>query len=100
MKEATVVTPTAASPLVLASGKNVFIQSETLIKRWGELSSLEADLLWVAAVVYAADLAIKRSEREDFVRSIRLEIPVVNLAAFKAVQLKLETTLRALSCDN
>jgi 7-cyano-7-deazaguanine synthase in queuosine biosynthesis len=95
------VSSTAAGPeLKLSVGNNVFVPVKSLVERWGDLSSLEADLLGFGAVVYAADLAIKRSEREDFVRSIRVEVPVVNLAAFNAVGQKLERTLRVLSCDN
>jgi 7-cyano-7-deazaguanine synthase in queuosine biosynthesis len=94
----------AASPndirITLSTGKNVFIGSDLLAEKYGALSSLEDDLLAVASVVYAADLAVKRNPREDFVRSIQLTLPVVNMAAFNAVRSKLEKTLRILSCDN
>jgi 7-cyano-7-deazaguanine synthase in queuosine biosynthesis len=96
---ATVSTP-AGFRLNLSVGENIFIPVKRLTEKWSDLSSLELDLLGFAAVVYAADLAVKRSEREEFVRSIRLDVAVVNLAAFNAVRQKLQRTLRVLSCDN
>ena len=64
------------------------------------LTTLEHDLIGLAAIVYAADLAVKRKEREDFVRSIQLDVPVVNFAAFNGSKQKIEQVLRVLSCDN
>ena len=90
----------AKTPLTLSIGKNISVGVKALRSAYGSPSSLESDLLHVAAVVYAADLASKRNPREDFVRTIELEVPVVNLASFKSVQSQLERTLRVLSCDN
>jgi 7-cyano-7-deazaguanine synthase in queuosine biosynthesis len=50
-----------------------------LANQLGPLTSLEADLLILAAAVYAADRASRRGERENVCRSIEIEIPVVNV---------------------
>ncbi len=52
----------------------------------GAFDSPDSDLLRVAAYLYAADLAIKRHEREQHIRSIAVQVPVVNLHAFEHVR--------------
>jgi 7-cyano-7-deazaguanine synthase in queuosine biosynthesis len=54
----------------------------------------------VAAFVYAADLAIKRQEREQQVRSISIRVPVVNIQAFERIHSLLEQALITISIDN
>jgi 7-cyano-7-deazaguanine synthase in queuosine biosynthesis len=90
----------SAAPAELCVGKNVSVGSKTLESRYRALTSLETDFLNVAAVIYAADLAVKRDPREDFIRTIELDLPVVNLSVFNSGRAKLEQILRVLSCDN
>ena len=65
-----------------------------------ELTSLEADLLTLAAAVYVADLAAKREERESFVRDMRIDIPLVNHHVFAAHSETIAGILYLLSSDN
>lgn len=62
-------------------------------------SSMERDVLVVAAAVYACDLAFKRGERENFTREISLTVPVVNRHAFERVREDLQYLLFVLSND-
>ncbi len=62
-------------------------------------TSMEIDVLVVAAAIYACDLAFKRGERENFTREIRLTVPVVNLHAFERVRDDLQYLLYVLSND-
>jgi 7-cyano-7-deazaguanine synthase in queuosine biosynthesis len=98
--DALLTSSSPGAPSKLTIGKNVSVGTRPLQNRFGALTSLETDFLSVASVIYAADLAVKRNEREDFVRTIELKLPVVNLAAFNAVKAELEQILRVLSCDN
>jgi 7-cyano-7-deazaguanine synthase in queuosine biosynthesis len=66
----------------------------------GTIDSLDEDLVRVAAFVYAADLAIKRQEREQHLRSISIRVPVVNIQAFERVHSLLEQALMTVSVDN
>src|SRR5215211_6250102 len=66
----------------------------------GTIDSLDEDLVRVAAFVYAADLAIKREEREQHLRSISLRVPVVNIQAFERVHSLIEQALMTVSVDN
>src|SRR5436190_342935 len=98
--DAHLATSSPGAPSKLIIGKNISVGTQQLQKRFGPLTSLDTDLLNVASVIYAADLAVKRNEREDFVRTIDLKLPVINLAAFNGVKTELEHILRVLSCDN
>jgi hypothetical protein len=98
--DALLTSSSPGAPSKLTIGKNVSVGTRPLQNRFGALTSLETDFLSVASVIYAADLAVKRNEREDFVRTIELKLPVVNLAAFNAVKAEFEQILRVLSCDN
>ena len=66
---------------------------------FGAISSLEADLLLLAAGVFAADRAIQRGERELLARQIELTVPVVNIDALLPQVQIIEDTLRLLSND-
>jgi 7-cyano-7-deazaguanine synthase in queuosine biosynthesis len=83
----------------LEFGKNLLIKTESF-EPLGTLDSLDEDLLRVAASIYAADLGVKRQEREQHLRSIEVTIPVVNGHAFARVKTMLEQALTTLSCDN
>src|SRR5882724_6082049 len=63
------------------------------------LTSLEIDVLTLAASIFACDLAFKRGEREEFIRRISLTIPVVNLPAFNSVREQLRFALYLVSHD-
>lgn len=102
-KRATVVvqgTPEKALGLVLVPGKNLRTGDSDLTTAFGELTSLEKDLLRVASAVFACDLAFKRGEREGITRTIELTIPVVNSQAFERLCADLESILYVLSHDN
>ena len=66
----------------------------------GTIDSLDEDLVRVAAFVYAADLAIKREEREQHLRSVSIRVPVVNIQAFERVHSLVEQALMTVSVDN
>ena len=72
---------------------------------FGDITSLESDLLRLASAVYACDLAFKRGEREDIVRehsnsSVYFGAPVINHQAFKSIKDELELALWIVSDDN
>jgi 7-cyano-7-deazaguanine synthase in queuosine biosynthesis len=86
-------------PLELDIGRNVSV-NPTPFKRLGVVDSLDEDLLRLASYVYVTDLAVKRNEREQHLRSITLSIPVVNIHAFRQVHSVIEQALTTLSRDN
>lgn len=99
MSKATFIDENRGVSLDLLAGRNLMVQSECF-DPLGSLDSLDEDLLRVAGAVYAADLAVKREEREQHIRTIRLRITVTNFHAFGVVRARLEELLRTLSCDN
>jgi hypothetical protein len=64
-----------------------------------EPTSLEVDLLRLAAAIFAADRACARGEREDIGRQIELSVPVTNVARLLPLAAPLERVLRFLSND-
>jgi len=80
-------------------GQNVCFNLNAL-QTLGTLDSLDHDLLRLASYIYAADLGVKRSEREQHLRSITVTVPVVNLQAFERNRSSIESALTTLSCDN
>jgi 7-cyano-7-deazaguanine synthase in queuosine biosynthesis len=68
-------------------------------KTFGEVTSLEGDLLLVAASVLAADRASKRDDNENINRNVLLDIPVVNVSRLLPVVPLIESVLRLLSQD-
>ena len=93
-------TPGSDTDLVLTPGKNLRYGRNDFQRAFSEPTSLEDDLLVVAAAVYACDLAFKRGAREHITRSIHLRIPVVNTQAFARLRDDLEHILYVLSHDN
>lgn len=85
--------------LPLDIGRNVFADNDAF-KPLGSLVSLDHDVLRVGAYIHAADLAIKRLPREKHIRSIRLQIPVANIQAFRGVRQLIEQALTTVSADN
>lgn len=86
--------------LHLVPGGNFATGASNFKDRFGEMTSLEEDLLVVASAIYIADLAIKREEAERFIRKIDLNIEVVNFHAFERVKEDLLQALIVLSSDN
>jgi len=82
----------------LEFGGNLMIQTEAYATL-GVLDSMDDDLLRTAACIYAADLGVRRQEREQHLRTINVQIPVVNLHAFARVKDFLEQALTTLTCD-
>jgi 7-cyano-7-deazaguanine synthase in queuosine biosynthesis len=91
--------PSASAELDLAPGINVATGERACTSYFGTLTSLELDLLTVASAVYCSDLAVKRGEREQIARSIKISIPVVNLALFRSVREPIVYALYRLSHD-
>jgi len=89
----------SGSKLTLETGRNISLNLEPFAEL-GVLDSLDDDLVRLAAYVFAGDLAIKRHEREQHLRSITLRVPVVNIQAFERVRKLVEKALMTLSTDN
>lgn len=66
---------------------------------FGGLTSLERDLLHISAIVFAADRASPRGEREQYRRFIEVRIPVFNYELFLSHASNLTRLLRKLSQD-
>lgn len=88
------------SDLHLVPNENLYSGSRSIEKFFGEINSLEEDLLTVASGIFATDLAIKREERELNIRNIQLEVEVVNFHAFERIKDDLTYALNVLSKDN
>ena len=91
--------PADVGVLRLRPGKNLKTGESALRSEFGDLSSLEMDLLTLASSVFACDLAFKRGERENITRRINLSVPVVNLSTFNYVQPQIHYALYRLSHD-
>lgn len=86
--------------LHLCPDENLYNGSKDLIKYYGNLSSLELDLLNFASGIYASDLAAKRDDREHYIRRIEVDIEIANYHAFERIRDKLKYALHVLSKDN
>jgi 7-cyano-7-deazaguanine synthase in queuosine biosynthesis len=86
--------------IVLIPEKNLYTGRNAFIDHFGEITSLEDDVLNLAAGVYATDLAVKRAELENYIRDIEFTIEVVNIHAFERIHDLLAEALYTLSCDN
>jgi hypothetical protein len=97
------VTSTAAAPAgagrVLQIGANLKTGEADFRRDFGDVSSLELDLLNLASAVFAADRGTARGEREDYSREIELTVPVVNAARLLPLVPQVEAILRFLSDD-
>jgi Queuosine biosynthesis protein QueC len=91
---------TPSGTLLLWPGKNLRTGESDFSKIFGDISSLERDLLRVASAIFACDLAFKRGQREEIVRTIELSIPVVNHKTFISIKNEIEIALWNLSDDN
>ena len=85
--------------LNLCPDVNLYTGKKEFNKEFGELTSLEEDLLVVGASIFAADIATKRGQHHNFIRGIELMIPVVNLPVFENVVDDIRYALHLLSSD-
>ena len=97
---ATVSGPNLNSPIVLVPGENLVIDSGDVVRRVGPLSTLDQDLLTLSASIFAADLIVRRGEREAFTRNIDLVVGLVNQPAFSTFIPAIERILYLLTDDN
>lgn len=86
--------------LDLEFGQNIFTGLKSFDDYFSNNTSLESDLLNLGSCIYAADLAVKRRELEEFIRTIEVEIEVINYHAFQRVKDDIEEALFILSSDN
>jgi 7-cyano-7-deazaguanine synthase in queuosine biosynthesis len=84
----------------LCPGQNLFTGIRYFVDEFGNANSLEEDLFNLASGIYATDLAVHRQEREHYIRSIDLNVEVVNLHAFERIKNLLEKALLTVSRDN
>jgi len=85
--------------VVLESGANLQTGEGKFKALFGRTTTLEADLLLIAASVFAVDRCVRRGEREEFVRGFEVSTPVVNIGSLQPVRPILEDLLRTLSND-
>jgi 7-cyano-7-deazaguanine synthase in queuosine biosynthesis len=84
----------------LCPGENLYSGIDYFTREFGNANSLEEDLFNLASGIYAADLAVHRQEREHYIRTIDINIEVVNLHAFERIKNLLESALLTVSRDN
>jgi len=84
----------------LCPGQNLYTGIKYFTDEFGKVNSLEEDLFNLASGIYASDLAILRKEREHYIRSIDLNVEVVNIHAFERIKDLLEKALLTVSRDN
>jgi 7-cyano-7-deazaguanine synthase in queuosine biosynthesis len=78
---------------------DVITGKKSIEDNFGEISTLELDLVTIASSIFAVDRGQKRGEREDFARILELQIPVVNIGRLQPLIPIVENTLRLLSND-
>lgn len=85
--------------LTLCPGVNLYTGSKEFQSAFGNLTSLEEDILNIGAAIFATDIALKRGENENMIRNIEITIPVVNLSTFRQVLDDIQYALYILSHD-
>lgn len=88
------------SGIHLRADRDVITGALEFQNSFGTATSLELDLLLIAASVFSADRGTPRGEREDFARSLELSIPVVNAGRLQPLAGAIEDVLRFLSNDS
>lgn len=83
----------------LRADRDVITGTPEFQSTFGTVTSLETDLLLIAASVFCVDRGTPRGEREDFARAIELSIPVVNAGRLQPLVGAIEDILRLLSND-
>ncbi len=91
--------PAAPAGTLLKLDRDVITGKKSVEENFGEASSLELDILTIAASIFAVDRGHKRGEREEFARILELHIPVINIGHLQGLMLIVERTLRLLSND-
>lgn len=89
----------AAAGRILQIGSNLKNGEGDFRRDFGGITTLELDLLNLAAGVFAADRGTARGEREDYSRELELTVPVVNVARLLPLLPQIESILRLLSDD-
>lgn len=89
-----------SSDFHISPGQNLYTGIKPFEEEFGNANSLENDLLNLASGIYASDLAVRRDEREHYVRNIELTVDVINYHAFERIREKLEYALFVVSRDN
>lgn len=84
---------------VFDATKNLETGEGKFNKTFKLITTLESDILLLAAAIYGADRCIKRGKREEYARRIELSIPVVNIGTIQPFVQKIEYILRLLSND-
>lgn len=84
----------------LCPGQNLYSGINYFTDEFGNADSLEEDLFNLASGIYATDLAVHRQNREHYIRTIDLNVEVVNLHAFERIKNLLESALLTVSRDN
>jgi 7-cyano-7-deazaguanine synthase in queuosine biosynthesis len=92
--------PPSGYNVELTLGEHVLTGAEEFRARFGSTTTLEDDLLNLAAAVFAVDRGIPRGQLEDFARRIELSLPVVNAARLQPLIQNIERVLRFLSNDS
>jgi len=85
---------------VLQTTTNLITGERDFEGEFGDISTLESNLLLLASSIFAADRAAKRGEREDYGRSIALQVPIVNVGRIAPAASRIESLLRRLSHDS
>ena len=84
----------------LFPGQNLYTGIKAFETEFKFSNTLEEDLLNLSSGIYATDLAVKREEREHYIRNIELIVEVINLHAFGRIKELLENALLTVSRDN
>lgn len=92
-------TPTVPLGTLLKLDGDVITGRKSVEESFGEISSLEVDLLVIASSIFAADRGQQRGERERFARTFELHIPIINIGRLIGLVPIIEKTLRRLSND-
>src|SRR5580700_4378356 len=91
--------PTVPFGTLLKLDGDVITGRKSVEQNFGDISSLELDLLTIASSIFAADRGQQRGEREKFARTLELHIPIVNIGRLVGLVPTIEKTLRRLSND-
>jgi 7-cyano-7-deazaguanine synthase in queuosine biosynthesis len=92
--------PPAGFDVHVNLGEHIYTGNAEFQRKFGSITSLESDLLNLAASVFAVDRGLPRGEREEFARRIELSIPIVNVARIQPLVPDIERVLRFLSDDS
>jgi len=84
---------------ILVEGENFFVGAKELKELYGQMSTIEHDLLTLASAMLAADRASERGKREEFNRKIEIEISLYNVDKFYPLLPTITRILRYLSKD-